>query len=79
MKCRLTKIKSNHNRVRTDVIEGDCEPPEVGFCFVLVSDSPIDEGADYRYIRTTPVREIKEEGKKIIFKTNNSEYSLEEI
>lgn len=86
MKCRLTKIKSTHNNVRTDVIEGGCvQFPILGFPFTM-SAEPLTFGMDVRYFRSTPIKEIRlheEPGFSLdnriayIFVTENSTYKLE--
>jgi hypothetical protein len=77
MKVRLTKIKSNHNNLRTDVIEGHAENlPILGEDFFMHA-APLaivpETGRALRFIRTTPVTSITEVG----FNTANSEYKLE--
>lgn len=80
MNCKLTRIKSNHNHVRTDEIIGQCEDkPVVGQIFVMTGP-PLDPTKDIRAIWTTPVLEVIEiSDTKMEFKTMNSHYGWEEL
>ena len=74
----LTKITSNHNRLRTDVIDG-CfsEQPKIGSGFLFFS-KPLDKVADGRIIKTSTVINVYYgANKSIIFETRNSVYKLE--
>jgi len=78
-KIKLTKIKSTHNNLRTDTIEGVChELPEVGAGFSMYG-AGLEFGV--RSVRTSRIEEVDETttrgGKYMTFKTMNSEYHLE--
>lgn len=73
-KCVLEKVTSNHENLRTNVIEGVAELPKVGYDFYIFG-----EGIDYgiRNIHTTEVKELKKISPDTLeFKTRNSTYSL---
>lgn len=71
-KIKLTKVSSNTNALRTNEIIGTCAAlPEVGFHFVMYSDG-IEFGT--RIVQTSLVQEINGD----LFKTENSEYKLEQ-
>ncbi len=76
----LEKIKSTHERLRSDRVDGIAPGvPTVGQCFYMGS-SPIDLTKDMRLVRTSPVKSVKEtkSGSKTIydFETENSTYRL---
>jgi hypothetical protein len=72
VKVTLTKLISNHNTLRTDVVDGECERlPVVGESWVMYS-APLEEFGNLRYIRTSPVVELTPDG----FRTENSTYAL---
>lgn len=77
MKVILTRLDSNHTKLRTDVIEGEAMGlPIVGVPFVLVGE-PITEGAQCRVVQTTGVTGIEKVDEfHLIFTTKNSKYSL---
>ena len=83
MKVILKKIKSNHNNLRTDVIEGFTrELPAVGEVFWIEGealDSLVRDRGGVRLIRTSPVKTVthEENTNLYLFTTENSEYSLE--
>lgn len=73
MKVRLKKILSNHNRLRTDVIEGDLAfIPVIGEIIYIIA-KPLDSTQDFRKLTTSPVKKI--EGNRYF--TQNSVYELE--
>lgn len=76
MKIKLIKLKSNHNNLRTDEVEGNLEAlPEVGEPLVM-SAPGLHFGT--RIIITSLIQEIVEDtGSKITFRTMNSTYELE--
>ena len=86
MKAKLTKLKSNHTQLRTDVIEGMIPLlPKVGLSFSIYA-KPLDEAADVRIVTTTPIEHLTEvsedlsgeSGKRVwAFDTANSTYRLE--
>lgn len=78
MKAKLTRINSNHDRLRDDIIEGDCQNlPRVGSNFVLIAP-PRDTPDGFRYVETTPISKINKLGPgKTEFHTRNSVYHLE--
>lgn len=83
MKCKLTRLKSNHQNLRTDTIEGQCDDlPAKGRCFMMTAP-PLDPASGMRYVHTTPVLELEHDGDKpegigagIVFTTRNSTYHL---
>ena len=79
MKCRLTRLSSIHNHLRTKVVEGNCDyRPKEGRIFFMVG-KPLDPAAASRQVTTTLVleREVSDQGKTIEFKTKNSHYRWE--
>lgn len=84
-KVKFTRIASNHTRLRTDTVEGECDMlPAIGHCFFmtgpglefgvrLVNTSPVKEIIKDEIVLTTPEQRI------VVFKTENSEYQLEVI
>lgn len=74
-KVRLTKIKSTHNILRTDVIEGESPwLPEVGKA-VIVTGEGLEFG--YRVVHTTTIQSMEKIDNVYRFKTRNSTYELE--
>lgn len=76
-KVKLTRITSNHTKLRTDTVEGDCTLlPTIGQCFFMTG-----KGLEFgtRFVNTSPVKEIVKDGLIEKFKTENSEYQLEII
>jgi hypothetical protein len=76
----LEKIKSTHQRLRSDRIDGIAPGvPKVGECFYMGS-SPIDPSADMRLVRTSPVKKVESKKGPIKtiydFETENSTYCL---
>lgn len=75
--CRLTKIKSTHSNLRTDVIVGFClGAPKMGESFTMFAP-PLVTQADLRVITTTEVQAIAQIGQTYDFNTMNSTYKLE--
>jgi hypothetical protein len=71
----LKKIESNHNNLRTDEVTGITHNlPEVGERFFMYAEA-LEEG-DVRHIYTSPIKEVREVDNEIVFKTENSVYSL---
>ena len=81
IKCKLTKVKSVHNIVRTKEMDGFCDmPPTEGLSFKIVNDKPLTNGYTNRLIMTSPVMVVKPEINKIRFFTESgSEYIWESI
>jgi hypothetical protein len=74
---KLTKIKSTHNNLRTDVIEGKTfKLPEVGDSFAMFGE-PLTEGFDTRAVYTTEIKVCDRQGNEFMFVTENSTYKLE--
>lgn len=72
----LTKIESNHQRLRDDVITGLApELPVAGSQFFMYRDSEYKEGYT-RYIRTSTVQKVMPREDELIVQTENSLYSL---
>ena len=74
MRVRLTRIKSSHNNLRTDSVEGYLlyGGVEVGRP-ICIEGIALDIDKKYRHLRTSPVERI--EGDRVF--TANSEYKLE--
>lgn len=75
-KVRFKKIRNNHNRMRTDVVEGIThELPKVGESFVMLS-----EGLEFgtRMVNTSPVQNIETiDNKHQLFTESGSLYEVE--
>ena len=56
-KARLTRLATDNAKhgMRTDVMEGLSEEPEVGEPYWLWNDEPLDGEFDVRYLATSPV------------------------
>lgn len=80
MKVTLTKLKSSHQNLRTNVITGHTNMlPTKGFPFVLYGE-PLTEEGDGRVVVTTPVTEvIQERDDYLEFTTANSTYGLDYV
>lgn len=79
-KVKLTRIKSNHENLRTNEVEGETQtfPPDLNKPFSLIGQSL--SGLGYRFVQTTPIVELTEEAIGVYrFKTLNSEYTLERL
>lgn len=74
-KVELEKVKNDHDRLRTDKIEGVTrELPVVGKSFILLG-----EGLEFgtRCVNTSPVKEVSKDGHKYTIKTESgSIYSV---
>jgi hypothetical protein len=77
MKVRLSRIESNHKNLRTDFVDGWANDlPVVGRRFQMTAP-PLEIG-HFRFIWTTPVRELNSLGESTYqFRTENSLYELE--
>lgn len=72
---KLTRLKSNHNNLRTDTVEGYCTRlPVMNEPFTMYSE-PLTTGS-IRQILTTRVLEMETLGNSINFKTRNSVYNI---
>ncbi len=78
-KVKLTKLCSNHNHIRTPIIEGECVfLPIIGRIFTMVAP-PLDKTKVVRYLHTTRVVDIVNAGTACMFHTRNSVYRLDII
>ncbi len=81
MKCKLTRIISVHENLRTDEVVGFCDrEPMVGQEFHMVSTKPLDPTMHVRLVSTTQVLErnpLRNGHIVIDFKTINSDYKWE--
>jgi hypothetical protein len=79
--CKLKKVQSPHQNVRTEEMEGLCDmPPTVGLSFQIMNDKPLEKGYTNRLIMTSPVMTAIREGGKIRFFTESgSEYIWEDM
>lgn len=76
---KLTRIKSSHDKLRTDSMEGRSPNiPEVGFC-IEVFGKPLTPGASFRKITTSEIMEVEyySTERKFVFSTQNSTYELD--
>ena len=72
---KLTKIRSNHNNLRSNVIVGKTnELPVIGEGFQMLS-----EGLDFgvRHVWTSPIKHLEKIDSIYQFNTANSVYKLE--
>lgn len=83
LRVRLKKLESNHNRLRTDEIEGKCtHVPEVGYSFQMFGealDPAMKKVGGFRTVTTSTVQfcEYLPGTKTFRFQTRNSKYQLE--
>ena len=73
-KVALTKIKSNHSVLRTDIVEGATEElPEKGKVFQLIGN-----GLKFgnRIVTTSEVQFVEKQNDEYRFNTLNSTYNL---
>ena len=77
-KIKLTKNKSNHSNLRSDVIDGYCHDlPQKNVPFIMFSKG-LEGGV--RIVKTTPIAKLDVSGDfKFDFETRNSSYSIEII
>lgn len=78
----LKKIESTHNNVCTETMHGLTPAlPVVGRQFFMYSDEVLTPGTDTRFINTTTIQGVKvdEENGEIVFRTQNSIYTLTDI
>jgi hypothetical protein len=77
MDVKITQLSSNHNRVRTREIVGECTNlPVEGKTFLMFAE-PIDKSKSTRMLHTTKLKSVRKEDNAYYFKTQNSEYKLE--
>lgn len=82
MKGILSKVETNHNRVRTDEVEGEfVQTPEVGKSFLIFGEAlcPVVKAAGgFRKVNTSIVQKVDWDPhqKEFTFKTLNSVYKL---
>ncbi len=79
MECRLTRIRSTHQNLRTCEIVGECPfEPAKGISFSMTA-TPLDPAMTVRLISTTKILKTtpSEEGKVMEFETENSAYKWE--
>jgi len=76
-KGTITKISDNDNAVRTPSMDGYFDNlPEIGERFNIIGES-LTKGLTARLISTSPVQGMDISGRYIMFKTENSDYTLE--
>ena len=74
--CRLERIRSNHDNMRADTLEGHTTRlPILGEPFTLLCAAE-DPSAPMRYLRTTKVLTIETLAGVYTFTTRNSVYKL---
>ncbi len=77
MDVKITQLSSNHNRVRTREIVGECSHhPVEGKTFLMFAE-PIDKSKSVRMLHTSKLKSVRKEDNTYYFKTQNSEYKLE--
>lgn len=82
MKGILSKVETNHNRVRTDEVSGEFySTPEVGKNFIIFGEAlcPVVKSAGgFRQVHTSTVQKVdfNAELNEFIFRTLNSTYKL---
>ena len=75
--CKLTKLSTNENELRTNEVEGAfMNPPVEGRSFVMFAD-PIEKGAFARMIATSRVTRMDVAVKEYVLHTENSMYRIE--
>jgi len=77
MDVKITQLSSNHNRVRTREIVGECANlPVEGKTFLMFAE-PIDKSKSMRMLHTSKLKSVRKEDDTYYFETQNSEYKLE--
>lgn len=78
MQVKLTKVKSDHNNLRTDEVVGECDSlPEVGTGFSMYGE-PLDSKLNVRLIRTSEITQCTLTSPiSYLFHTLNSVYRLD--
>lgn len=72
----LTKLESDHNNLRTSVIEGTCQAmPRVNESFRMLAEA-LEISAGVRIIVTSRVKKVTKKEGSYIFETQNSRYML---
>lgn len=73
------KIKSTHEGLRTEAVEGISLLPEEGKPFILVA-KPLTEGATFRMVQTTNIKNVLRKSlREFYFETDNSSYIVKII
>ena len=63
-KVKFSKVSNNHNRLRDDVIVGECEKlPELNKPFIMYCD-PRDTTEGFRVVNTSRIKEMSVEFSK---------------
>lgn len=77
----LTKIHSEHNNLRTEIVKGYTqELPVAGESFVIFNDEPLAEWANHRCVTTSVVKHVEWDSESsLVFVTQNSVYALNKI
>lgn len=76
----MKKIESTHKNLRTDEVKGlTPELPQVGKHFFMYSNEVLTPDTNIRYIYTSPVRDMRSNDDEIVFRTENSVYTLSEV
>ncbi len=80
-KVRFKKIKADHNRIRSETIEGHAvELPQLGKPFVFVGESvdkTVNSSGGMRMVNTSRIMEIDRQGEVFTCTTeNNSIYEI---
>lgn len=74
---KLTQLSSNHSRVRTKEILGDCASlPKEGEIFEMFAE-PLDKTLDVRWLSTSRIKFVQKEDDTYLFETKNSKYMLQ--
>lgn len=77
MRVRITRLRSTHDKLRTDSVEGDSMTlPRAGGRVVVVGQ-PLTPGADHRVVTTSEVRSVFQDNGAFLFTTLNSTYRME--
>jgi hypothetical protein len=74
---KLTQLSSNHSKVRTKEILGDCASlPKEGETFEMFAE-PLDKTLDVRWLHTSRIKSVQKEDDTYHFETRNSKYMLQ--
>ena len=73
MKCKLSKVQNEHDRLRDDVIEGECfREPALGEQFKLYAAARDTHDEDYfRVVSTSPVKYIIDKNTYLLIQTES--------
>jgi hypothetical protein len=76
---KLTRIVSNHKKLRTDEVIGIVmQSPVVGYQFILIAES-LNLNKQCRHVQTSHIQSIEIKDGVWYLKTLNSEYKLEKL